>query len=109
VIQVEDNRAPVSFWRVICTAVLINLLNPKLTIFFFAFLPQLVPACQPNGTQQMMGLSGVFMALVRRVRPLRRIRGDGAHPGNQPPQSHVVAAPHSCLHLYPACRSPGRR
>jgi threonine/homoserine/homoserine lactone efflux protein len=31
VIQVEDNRATVSFWRVIRTAVLINLLDPKLT------------------------------------------------------------------------------
>jgi threonine/homoserine/homoserine lactone efflux protein len=62
-IQIEDNSAP-SFGRVIRTAVLINLLNPKLTIFFFAFLPQFVPAGQPNGTWQMVGLSGVFMALT---------------------------------------------
>ena len=53
-----------SFWRVIRTAVLINLLNPKLTIFFFAFRPQFVSAGQPNGTWQMVGLSGVFMALT---------------------------------------------
>ena len=63
-IHVENNRAPVSFWRAIRTAVLINLLNPKLTIFFFAFLPQFVPAGQPHGSWQMMGLSGVFMAVT---------------------------------------------
>ena len=63
-IQVADNRAAVSFGRVIRTAVLINLLNPKLTIFFFAFLPQFVPTGQPDGTWQMVGLSGVFMALT---------------------------------------------
>lgn len=38
--------------------------KPKLTIFFFAFLPQFVPANDPNGTWQMVGLSLVFMAVT---------------------------------------------
>jgi threonine/homoserine/homoserine lactone efflux protein len=57
-------RPPASFWRVIRTAILINLLNPKLTIFLFAFRPQFLPAAASNGTWQMVGLSMVFMALT---------------------------------------------
>jgi threonine/homoserine/homoserine lactone efflux protein len=50
-------------WRIASTAVAVNTLNPKLTIFFFAFLPQFVdPARPPVG--QMLYLSAVFMAMT---------------------------------------------
>jgi threonine/homoserine/homoserine lactone efflux protein len=48
---------------VIYAGISLNLLNPKLTIFFFAFLPQFVPAGQP-ALIRMLGLSGVFMAMT---------------------------------------------
>ena len=63
-IEVDTTSTPPSAWRTIRTAVLINLLNPKLTIFFFAFLPQFVPAGDSNGTWLMVGLSAVFMAVT---------------------------------------------
>ena len=50
--------------RVILTAVLINLLNPKLTIFFVAFLPQFVSAHDPHPVSTMVALSAVFMAMT---------------------------------------------
>ncbi|OAN36084.1 LysE family translocator [Mycolicibacterium iranicum] len=52
-----------SSWRIMWTAVAVNVLNPKLTIFFFAFLPQFVdPSRPPVG--QMLSLSAVFMAMT---------------------------------------------
>jgi threonine/homoserine/homoserine lactone efflux protein len=46
---------------VIVSAILINILNPKLSIFFFAFLPQFVPGSDPNALPLMLELSLVFM------------------------------------------------
>jgi threonine/homoserine/homoserine lactone efflux protein len=63
-IDVDAGTTPASSWWVIRTAILINLLNPKLTIFFFAFLPQFVPAGEVNGTWHMVGLSLIFMVLT---------------------------------------------
>jgi len=54
--------------RIIIEAVLINLLNPKLTIFFFAFLPQFIQHDRPDmhgsALAQMLLLSAAFMAIT---------------------------------------------
>ena len=46
------------------SAILVNILNPKLSIFFLAFLPQFVSSNEPNALPRMFGLSAVFMALT---------------------------------------------
>ncbi|MFI8236252.1 LysE family translocator [Streptomyces sp. NPDC085866] len=63
-VTVEQDSAPGSAPQVIVRGVLINLLNPKLTIFFFAFLPQFVSLDEPHALPRMLGLSGVFMLLT---------------------------------------------
>jgi threonine/homoserine/homoserine lactone efflux protein len=50
--------------KVTIEAILINILNPKLSIFFFAFLPQFVSAKQENPLTFMTGLSIMFMMLT---------------------------------------------
>ena len=63
-LQVNDKVAARSSIHVIVEAVLINILNPKLSIFFLAFLPQFVSAGETAPLARMAGLSGVFMALT---------------------------------------------
>lgn len=50
--------------RIVGTAISINLLNPKLSIFFPAFLPQFAPAGSPHWLTHMLTLSAVFMAMT---------------------------------------------
>lgn len=49
---------------VIRSAVLVNILNPKLSIFFFAFLPQFVGPAAGSPVKSMFGLSLAFMAMT---------------------------------------------
>ncbi len=57
-IEARSNR------RVIVTGILINILNPKLSIFFLAFLPQFIDADEAHGLARMLELSAVFMAMT---------------------------------------------
>ena len=53
-----------SSWEVIRSAIFVNLFNPKLSLFFFAFLPQFMNPRDPHPIATMTLLSGVFMLLT---------------------------------------------
>lgn len=63
-LSVEKQISPRSATQVIVSAVLVNILNPKLSIFFLAFLPQFVSADEPHPLARMLELSAVFMLLT---------------------------------------------
>lgn len=63
-LNVQDEGGEKSLMQVTITAILINILNPKLSIFFLAFLPQFVSATEPQPLIRMLSLSGVFMGMT---------------------------------------------
>ena len=50
--------------RLVVTGFLINILNPKLSIFFLAFLPQFISADENHPLARMLELSAAFMAMT---------------------------------------------
>ena len=63
-----DSASPEQgFWRIAGKAVLLNLLNPKLTLFFFAFLPHFIVPDAASSATQFVLLSLVFMAITLAV------------------------------------------
>lgn len=63
-LAVEQDVAPRSAARIITSGILVNILNPKLSIFFFAFLPQFVSTTEPHALGKMLELSGIFMLMT---------------------------------------------
>jgi threonine/homoserine/homoserine lactone efflux protein len=57
-------RVPGGLARVAVRGILINILNPKLSIFFLAFLPQFTPADATDPLWSMAGHSAVFMLMT---------------------------------------------
>lgn len=62
--EVDSSSPKASAARLVTRAILLNVLNPKLTIFFLAFLPQFVEANGASPLAQLLTLSGVFMVMT---------------------------------------------
>ncbi|MGI9093273.1 MAG: LysE family translocator [Mycobacteriales bacterium] len=86
VLAVGEGDSPKSVPRVVGSAVLVNLLNPKLTIFFFALLPQFVPSRGSDATPRLLMLSAVFMLMTFVVFALYGVFAGAA-------RNHLIARP----------------
>ena len=63
-LKVEREVGARSAAQLTVTAILINILNPKLSIFFLAFLPQFISVDESHPLSRMLILSGVFMLMT---------------------------------------------
>lgn len=63
-IVLDEKREKVHSLRIIGKGVLLNLLNPKLTLFFLSFIPQYLVPSKYGYTTQMIILSLIFMGMT---------------------------------------------
>ncbi len=63
-LDVHGEEKPISLTKTAINGMLINVLNPKLSLFFLAFLPQFLDAGQAGATSTMFTLAGVFMGMT---------------------------------------------
>ncbi len=62
--QVDENSSKESYSRTAINGTLLNVLNPKLSLFFLAFLPQFVPATQSGSIAFLAYLAVMFMLMT---------------------------------------------
>ena len=62
--DVGAEQSPRSLGKIAMTGALINVLNPKLSLFFLAFLPQFVSVGAATATAQLVFLALIFMAMT---------------------------------------------
>ena len=97
-LKVEPGTDQRSGLRIVVDGVLVNILNPKLSIFFAAFLPQFISPDDPSPLSSMLELSGVFMAMTFIIFAVYGVFAAAM-------RERVVSRPRS----WPGCGAPSRR
>lgn len=64
VMEVSEHKERSGYLRIATTGTLLNVLNPKLSLFFLAFLPQFISPNAPNATASLLWLASVFMIMT---------------------------------------------
>jgi threonine/homoserine/homoserine lactone efflux protein len=60
----ETQVAPAGMRRTVAEGMLVNVLNPKVSLFFLAFLPQFVDPDKGSAVSQILALGVVFIAIA---------------------------------------------
>ncbi len=63
-LAIKPNKSRDADWRIARRGALINILNPKLSIFFLALLPPFLSGNPATATAEMLGMGAVFMAMT---------------------------------------------
>jgi len=91
-LKFDSSTTQSGLWKITTKGFLINILNPKLSIFFLAFLPLFVSPSQSSPTFQMIILGFMFMAMTLVIFMLYGISANGV-------RRYVVNSPRVILWL----------
>lgn len=64
VMEMPEDKNQIGYLRIATTGTLLNVLNPKLSLFFLAFLPQFISPSAPNATASLIWLAILFMMMT---------------------------------------------
>jgi threonine/homoserine/homoserine lactone efflux protein len=76
-LKFDSHSTKIGLWQIVRKGFLINILNPKLSIFFLAFLPLFVDLNASSPTLNMVLLSLMFMAMTLFIFILYGISANG--------------------------------
>ncbi len=92
VLSLNPPASKAGIWKIMRRGFLINILNPKLSIFFLAFLPLFVAPDAASPALEMLGLSAMFMVMTLVVFIVYGVAADGV-------SRYIVHSPHIIVRL----------